>query len=79
MIALAGFCVSKKQLLCCLYKYSSKPVANIEYAHDAEGEKDLGSNGDRALDGEIEMRANMKLNKMIGADRNSQGKPAESN
>jgi len=38
-ISLAGLCIKKKSILCCVDKYSSKPVANIEYAHDAEGEK----------------------------------------
>lgn len=37
-ISMAGICIPKKSLLRCLEKYSSKPVANIEYAHDAEGE-----------------------------------------
>lgn len=70
-ISVAGFCIPKKTLLRCLDKYSSKPVANIEYAHDAEGEQRgddvVGQNGygQRAIDGELELQANIKLGKMV--------------
>lgn len=38
VLSLLGFCFTKKRIFCCCDKYASKPVSQIEYAHDMESE-----------------------------------------
>ena len=39
LLSLAGFCIPKRRLLCCLEKYSNKGVANIEYVSEVDENK----------------------------------------
>ena len=36
LLALAGLCIPKRRLLCCLEKYANKGIKNIEYAENTE-------------------------------------------
>ena len=38
-VACLGFCLPKSKVLRCLDRYASKPVAEIQYAHDVAGDK----------------------------------------